>query len=524
MNLLKNKPMKTNFHLSKKICFASFLAVLLTVSVNLKSFSQQGCQAMYSWYPDTSVSATSIQFTDQSTTTGTIISWNWDFGDGTTSILQNPLHTYSAPGLYWACLTIVATTFNGQCTSSMCDTIYVANSACSAWYTFMVSGSNVTFTGNATGTAPISYLWTFGDGTTSTMQNPVHTYSSPGTYNACLIIADAAGCNAMYCNNVTLQGTGCQANFSWSNIPPSTVVSFTDLSISTGLITNWFWNFGDGTTSNQQNPVHTYNSAGAYTVCLTILGPGCQSTFCDSVFAGININCNAYFVSTQPSACQFYFWNQSTGNIFSYFWSFGDGSTSALQNPSHTYSAAGSYNVCLTITDSAQSCMDTFCTTVSCVLSGGCNAGFIAYPDSNSQFSGLIHFFDTTQGTILSWFWDFGDSTTSTLQNPSHIYADSGWYYVCLTVTCPGPQPGTVITSTTCDSVYSNKILSGFGHISQELEIQVYPNPVKENLTVKFILHSPSDIKICVNSLIGTKVAEVKTGESVMKKKIQVTR
>jgi hypothetical protein len=109
-----------------------------------------------------------------------------------------------------------------------------------------------------------------------------------------------------------------------------------------------------------------------------------------------------------------------------------------------------------------------------------------------------------------------------------------------------------MITSTTCDSVYSNKILSGFGHISQELEIQAYPNPVKENLTVKFILHSPSDIKICVNSLIGTKVAEVttgksdsgvsivnvdmsgvangvyivevKTGESVMKKKIQVTR
>lgn len=544
--------MKKHLHaFSRKANIFAFLSLIALAFYSREGTSQQSCQALYSWFPDTSVSATTIQFSDQST--GNIIAWNWDFGDGTTSTLQNPSHTYAMPGLYWACLTITATTFNGQqCTSSMCDTVYVANSACSAWFTFMVSSSTVTFTGNATGTAPITYLWTFGDGTTSTLQNPVHTYSSPGTYNACLVIADSTGCNAMYCSNVAIQGTGCQANFSWSNTPPSTTVSFTDLSTSTGIISTWIWNFGDGTTSGAQNPTHTYNSNGLYLVCLTIIGPGCQSTYCDSVLVGLNTPCYAYFISNQPAACQFNFYDQSSGSAATWQWNFGDGTTSNLQNPSHIYSAAGSYTVCLTIADSSQSCIDTFCTTVTCALSGGCNAGFLAYPDSNTLFSGIIHFYDTTQGTALSWFWDFGDSTFSTQQNPTHQYNDSGWYYVCLTVTCPGPQPGTVVTSTTCDSVYSNKILSGIGHNFQPAVLNAYPNPVKENLTVEFILHSPSGAEIWILDLLGTKVAGgivekseyginyvtinvseiangvyvlvLKTNESVVKKKIQVNR
>ncbi|HEX2900510.1 MAG TPA: PKD domain-containing protein, partial [Bacteroidia bacterium] len=139
--------------------------------------------------------------------------------------------------------------------------------------------------------------WTFGDGGTSTQQNPTHTYTANGTYNVCLLIITQFGCGSQFCQTITIncvQPPQCQAAFS-ANLSGCPQILFTDLSTPSNGISSWSWSFGDGGTSTAQNPAHTYLTNGNYVVCLTIATPNqCTSTFCDT----ISITCN------QPPQCQ----------------------------------------------------------------------------------------------------------------------------------------------------------------------------------------------------------------------------
>ncbi|MEO0216878.1 MAG: SBBP repeat-containing protein, partial [candidate division WOR-3 bacterium] len=130
-------------------------------------------------------------------------------------------------------------------------------------------------------------------------------------------------------------------------------VQFTDK--STGNITNWSWNFGDGGTSTQQNPSHTYNIPGDFTVTLTVNGPGGSATETKTnyIHVGGDAPPVANFIGTPTSGLApltVQFTDSSTGNITSWSWSFGDGGTSNLQNPSHTYNTTGNFTVTLTVT------------------------------------------------------------------------------------------------------------------------------------------------------------------------------
>lgn len=128
-------------------------------------------------------------------------------------------------------------------------------------------------------------------------------------------------------------------------------VTFTDL--STGA-TSWLWNFGDGNTSTLQNPVHTYATLGSYTVTLTVFNGACSHSITRTIRL---LDAVPDFTSDKRVACRKYepiqFFNNSTEipNIVSYLWNFGDGNTSTLENPVHTYTNSGNYNVTLTVTD-----------------------------------------------------------------------------------------------------------------------------------------------------------------------------
>lgn len=408
------------------------------------------CQSAFS----ISYSGNTVLFADQSTSSPSpIISWFWDFGDGTTSNAQNPSHNYSQSGLYNACLTIQTA---DSCISTTCQQLQANGSGnCQALFTYnFTSANSVQFTNASQSTGAVNYFWDFGDGGTSNQTNPSHTYNQSGLYIACLTIYDSlTNCQSTYCDSLFVQGGGsnCQAAFSVS-YNGNTVV-FNDQSTSSpSPIFNWYWDFGDGTTSNAQNPSHTYNQSGLYNVCLTIeTTDSCISTVCQQVQASGGGGCQAYFTYQQGSSNTISFTNASQPLGTNTSWFFGDGGSSSQANPTHTYNQSGYYGVCLTIYDSLTNCQDTYCDTIFVQGSSGsvCQAAF------SVSYSGTTVLFNdnstSSPSPIVNWFWDFGDGNTSGVQNPSHQYAQSGLYNVCLTI-----QTSDSCISTVCQQVQAS--------------------------------------------------------------------
>jgi PKD repeat protein len=209
-----------------------------------------------------------------------------------------------------------------------------------------------------------SWSWDFGDGDTSTAQNPHHTYASSGSYSACLTITDTAGCSSTLCQNINIAATSaCMAAFTYA-IGPGQTVTFTDLSTGTGPITSWMWDFGDGDTSSVQNPTHTFGHH-SYYVCLTITDTsGCTATSCHAITMHGNPNhCHASFAFTVDTAGMFTFINTSTGTSAAtmYTWVFSDTTSSTLENPTHTFTHYGHFTVCLFINDTTTGCSSHHC-------------------------------------------------------------------------------------------------------------------------------------------------------------------
>ncbi len=221
--------------------------------------------------PTTIIAGQSVQFTDLSTNLPT--SWSWDFGDGDTSTDQNPSHTYSKTGTY----TVTLTANNSYGSDSETKTNYITVNApgdppvaaFTASSTTIAAGQNVTFTDQTTN-SPTSWSWVFGDGGTSTSQNPSHTYTTAGTYTVTLKVTNSFGSDSLTKLNFITAGNPPVAAFTAS---PTTVttgqsIQFTDQSTNSPI--SWSWDFGDGGRSSIQNPSHAYLIKGTYTVSLMV--------------------------------------------------------------------------------------------------------------------------------------------------------------------------------------------------------------------------------------------------------------
>jgi len=230
------------------------------------------------------------------------------------------------------------------------------------------AGQNVRFSDASTG-SPTSWEWTFGDGGTSTERNPTHTYSAPGAYHVHLVVTNSFG-SGQLTKSITVSAGGSPptANFTWSPSTPTAgePVSFSDT--STASPTSWSWSFGDGGSSAQQNPTHTFAEAGSFQVRLTAAndhGSDHVTRTITVVDAGGPPTADFTWTPTTPSEGQrVTFSDLSTGQPTSWTWSFGDGGASTLRNPSHTYSAAGSYQVRLTASNADGSDLRTKTITV----------------------------------------------------------------------------------------------------------------------------------------------------------------
>jgi len=234
-------------------------------------YNQNSCEAMFVYYPD-DINYKKINFLNIST--GNYTSSIWDFGDGNISYEENPLHTYELDGEYVVSLTI-QDSVNG-CESSIGQIVIVNENdttLCYADFTYELSEDNhkqVFFTDLSS--PNIDYwFWDFGDGQFSEDTNPVHTYTTEGLYRVILsVMSNQNECNEVIAKDISIfDSVNCNVDFNYQldtiNNTPYTYI-FNDAS-SDG-ITDWQWDFGDGEFSYESNPVHIYNSAGTYNVCL----------------------------------------------------------------------------------------------------------------------------------------------------------------------------------------------------------------------------------------------------------------
>ncbi|AKB81749.1 cell surface protein [Methanosarcina barkeri 3] len=316
--------------------------------------------AAFSASPASGKTPLTVTFTD--TSTGSPTKWKWSFGDGTTSTKQNPKHKYSAAGKYTITLTV--SNAKGSNTATETDYVKVISKPAANFTSSVTSGKaplNVKFTDTSTGTAS-GWVWEFGDGSKSFVQNPTHKYSKAGTYTVNLTVKNAAGRNTVTKTEHIKVTAKPVSNFTSSVTSGKAPlnVKFTDT--STGTPAAWKWSFGDGTSSTHQNPVHKYSKAGTYTVSLTVKNAAGSNMVTKTDYIKVTEKPVAEFSATPTSGkmpLTVAFTDKSTGTPTKWKWNFGDGASSTVQNPKHKYSKAGSYTVTLTATNAAGSNMVT---------------------------------------------------------------------------------------------------------------------------------------------------------------------
>lgn len=298
---------------------------------------------------------TIYQFISTSTISGST-TYLWDFGDGNTSNSFNPVHVYAGPGNYTVCLYL-----GGNCgTDTTCQSVSVTCPAPAADFNWAWSGSTCTFTDISVGGA--NWLWNFGDGNSSSQQNPQHTYSQSGNYQVCLSIVNPCGSDNI-CNNISLCAVEADFNVFSSNycVGDTLIVG----NSTTGANT-YQWLLNGAPISNQAWVEPVIQNPG-FNLLQLVGGDGiCTDTasFEFSAFDVPDANFTAAATGTQVN-----FMDQSIGSPISWFWDFGDGNSSSLINPVHTYQQEDTFFVCLTVTN-ANGCEDVWCDSVVAVLTG----------------------------------------------------------------------------------------------------------------------------------------------------------
>lgn len=420
------------------------------------------------------VSVTNFIFTDQST--GPLTSRQWNFGDGASSTAANPSHVYTAAGTYTVTLTIFG---SGGTQSSISKSVSVSSAATPVVADFRVSASSGTagltgfaFTDRSTGPVT-SWLWNFGDGSGSNLQNPTRVYPNPGTFVVSLTVTGNGGVQSSKQTtiSVTSPSPTLNANFSFS---PSSVTTETTLSFvdqSNGGPTSWNWNFGDGSSSTLQNPSKKYANPGTYTVSLTVSKGAATASTSQLLIVGAGAPITplviADFETAVSSAAvnqQLSFVDRSSGSPTSWLWNFGDGQTSALQNPTHAFAAPGAYTVTLTASNGGGSSV---------------KVRNVSITQTIERFRSLIPVTTQTSG-VGSTFW----RTELTVYNAGDVAVNLDFIYV------PGSGGPSLTRSTVIGSggtvSYANTLPDLFGLTSGSggLTVQGTSPIAKPNLKV----------------------------------------
>lgn len=369
-----------------------------------------------------------ITFTNTSTT-GYFYKWDFGVGAGFVNTSYAPqTFTYSTPGTY----TVKAVVYFASGCSDTATKVITILPAPTANFTYTPAiGCNtlsaVTFTDAST--SATAWNWNFGNGNTSTSATPpAQTYTTIGSTAITLTVTGANSCKNVKTSTVTVYQSPVAA-FSPTSSCVGSAVTFTDMSTaaSSNTITNWSWNFGDGSpVTVLQNPVHTYTAMGTYTVTLVVNSAVCSSTLSQNFL--VNVKPTAAFTVNPLSGCPILTANFTNGsaNAGSFLWDFGTvpTSTSNATNPVFTYSNATGVTITPTITLIALTgagCSDTATQAIT------------VFPEPVASFtvntipgcSPLALTFTNTSTGATNYNWDFGDGNNSVLTSPVHTYTNS---------------------------------------------------------------------------------------------------
>lgn len=296
--------------------------------------------------------------------------------------------------------------------------------------------ASVNFTDQSTGN-PSSWSWNFGDGSpASTSQNPTHFYGSPGQYTVTLTASNGVSSSSV--SNTVNVYKDPTVNFSMDSTSGCypLPVNFTDHSTAgTGTITKWQWDFGDGSQfSTQQNPNHTYNSAGTFNVKMTVTNTaGCQSSYTSPkpvvTNQGVTVDFSAdtTYSCSAPLTVNFTATTSSAQTIM-YHWDFGDGSTGTGKTATHTFTATGAYTVVLTAAVNGGGCQSTI--TKKGFINVGSFTSDFTVPEGCANVP--LTFTNNSNPVPQSATWTFSDGTTINNINAVHQFASPGTYQVTL--------------------------------------------------------------------------------------------
>jgi PKD repeat protein len=411
---------------------AKIISVSSAISPDIDIESQNYC----SGHP---VNFTSVN------TSGNITSYDWNFGDFNTSVLQHPSHTYTAPGQYTVQLDVVG--MNG-CANTIQEEIVLYNEPVAD---FDLPGVSPICTNQPypflntsqvdSGVNP-SWEWLVNGTAVSTDFNMEASFSTPISQTVKLVAA-IPGCATEMEKVIPSVSEGPVVDFSFNGHCQQAPVNFTNH--SSGLITGYSWDFGDGQNSANENPASTFSLSGTYAVTLTAFGTtGCNNSRTKEITIYSKPQTD-FAVALPPFSCtgsptQFTDAtpNPPDSNIASWLWDFDDGgSTSGLKNPQHTYAAPGTYQVALTaITNFG--CSATMQKPALISASPSVDFGY-SPPCRNVP----VNFTDQTPGTNQAWLWQM-ESSFYSVQHPVHTFTTSGTKNVMLAVTGANGCVGTV--------------------------------------------------------------------------------
>jgi len=409
------------------------------IAVDTIEISIKGLLPITSFISDSVCMGDVTHFTDESSVAppNTITAWQWDFGDGYFSNIQNPTHIYEQAGFYNATLTAIS---DVGCLRSITQQVLVYSIPMADLYpTNGCSDVSVQFhdnTFNQIGNIT-AWNWNFGDpssGTSneSTLQNPIHTFTTANNYAITLISTSEAGCFDTVVKNIIVRPSA-DVDFSYTETCVGESVYFTDLTQTPvyNNIIEWHWDFGDGNSSVLPNPSHFFDTAGIYQVTLNVKSlNGCEVSiikpvfiypkpFSDFLLTDICANIPYQFIDNS---------NVQNGSITSWEWQIINMDTSLLQNPVFVFPTPGSYTVKL-ITKTQAGCSDSISRQVTIFDS----------PDADFVFSpkyGIapltVNFTNNSNGGV-SYYWNFGDNSgTSISKNPTYTFTENGIYNIKL--------------------------------------------------------------------------------------------
>lgn len=278
--------------------------------------------------------------------------YTWDFGDGVgTDTVPNPSYQYPNSGTFT--VTLTSTGANGESATTSQTILVEALVAPTAGFTdngpYVAVGEAAVFSNTSVGAS--SYLWDFGDGSTSTATNPTHIYNAPASYTVTMTATNVVGDDTAA--TVLQVGFAPEAGFSHDTLATvNEAVQFTNESTGSDAL-EYAWDFGDGATSTAVSPSHTYTATGSYTVTLTTSNNWGEDSTAVSLVVGVGptaaIAPNNPAVVNEPIQLS----HASTGTAeLSFWWDLGDGATSGAEAPSHSYAATGDYTVTLTVSNS----------------------------------------------------------------------------------------------------------------------------------------------------------------------------